>query len=101
MKNKKLTNYQLRVIQNVFSVCSIPLFCKLAFMESFKWRSYFEKDQTFLKNSIEASIEFLFEKVENKFNPTLVRHAFSYISASKVFLDTRKTLNVFLICIIS
>ena len=48
-KNKKLTNYQLRVLQNVFSTCSTPLFCKLAFMESIKWRSYFNKDKTFLK----------------------------------------------------
>ena len=48
-KNRRLTNYQLRVLQNVFSACSIPLFCKLAFMESIKWRSYFNKDKTFLK----------------------------------------------------
>ena len=84
LTSRRLTNYQCRVLQNVFSVCSSPLFCKLAFMESSKWRSYFEKDQTLLKNSIESGIENLFQKVENKFNPTLVRHAFSYISASKV-----------------
>ena len=133
-KNKKLTNYQLRVLQNVFSVCSTPLFCKLAFMESIKWRSYFNKDKTFLKrsskicqcqsythdeatsvamlleimcwwlcynnfgdleiwylivhflpSSIEASIEFIFEKLEKKFGPVLIQHAFSYITASKVF----------------
>ena len=51
-KNRRLTNYQLRVLQNVFSACSIPLFCKLAFMESIKWRSYFNKDKTFLKRYI-------------------------------------------------
>ena len=84
LKKKRLTNYQMRVLQNVFSSCSIPLFCKLAFLESTKWRSYFEKEQTFLKNTLESSIDFMFEKVENKFNPVLVKHAFSYITASKV-----------------
>ena len=83
LSKKRLTNYQMRVLQNVFSVCSVPLFCKLAFFESIKWRSYYEKDQTFLKNNIESSIEHMFEKVETKFNPVLVKHAFSYISASK------------------
>ena len=99
-KNKKLTNYQVRVLQNVFSFCSTPLFCKLAFIESIKWRSYFEKEKTFLKrfesmivnrfsktffcSSIEASIEFLFEKIEKKFGSVLVQHAFSYITASRV-----------------
>ena len=83
MKNRKLTNYQFRVLQNVFSACSIPLFCKLAFMESIKWRSYFEKEQTCLKSSIESSIESLFEKVECKFGRSIVRHAFAYITASK------------------
>ena len=83
MRSKKLTNFQLRVLQNVFSVCSVPLFCKLAFMESIKWRSYFEKEQTCLKSTIESSIEYLFEKVESKFGSTLVRHAFSYITSSK------------------
>ena len=46
---QRLTNYQVRVLQNVFSYCSTPLFCKLAFMEAIKWRSYFEKEKTFLK----------------------------------------------------
>ena len=50
-KNRKLTNYQVRILQNVFSFCSTPLFCKLVFMESIKWRSYFEKEKTFLKRS--------------------------------------------------
>ena len=55
---KKLTNFQLRVLQNVFSVCSVLLFCKLAFTEAIRWRSYHEKEQTFLKNADEKSINF-------------------------------------------
>ena len=82
-KNKKLTNFQFRVLQNVFSVCSVPLFCKLAYIEAYKWRSYHEKEQTYLKNSVEKSIEFLFDKVEKKFDTVLVQHALSYITGAK------------------
>ena len=57
-QNKKLTNFQFRVLQNVFSVCSVLLFCKLAFTEAIRWRSYHEKEQTFLKNAVEKSIDF-------------------------------------------
>ena len=38
----------------------------------------------FHSSSIEASIEFIFEKLEKKFGPVLIQHAFSYITASKV-----------------
>ena len=40
--------------------------------------------KTFFCSSIEASIEFLFEKIEKKFGSVLVQHAFSYITASRV-----------------
>ena len=67
----------------------MPLFCNLAFIEASKWRSYHEKEQTFLKSSIDGSIEFLFDKIERKFDPVLIRHAFTYLSAAKV--DRKQT----------
>lgn len=83
LENKKLTNYQWRVLLNATAVCSSPLFCKIAFTEILKWRSYFPKETTALSHSISSSIGQLLSSLEKKFDSTLVEHALAYIAASK------------------
>ena len=61
----------------------MPVFCQLAYTEIVRWRSYFDKERTFLAGTIEQSIDDLFDGLERRFEPSLVRHAFSYVTASK------------------
>ena len=83
MTNKKLTNYQWRVVLNASSKCSSPLFCSIAFTEFSRWRSYHEKEQTILSNTLESIISQLLSGLESKFDRTLVEHSLAYIAASK------------------
>jgi hypothetical protein len=64
LSGKQLTNYQFRVLLNAFSVCSVPLYCKLLYAEASKWRSYTATETTSVQGSIEACIAQLFTRIE-------------------------------------
>ena len=85
--NKKLTNYQWRVVMNASAACPTPLFCKIAFAEVLKWKSYHPKETTFICNTLPSSIAQLLCSLESKYNTTLVEHSLAYITASKYGLS--------------
>ena len=87
MARKKLSNYQWRVVMNASASCPTPLFCKIAFAEVLKWRSYTPKENTFICSTVPSSIAQLFTSLETKYNCTLVEHSLAYISAAKYGLS--------------
>ena len=80
---RDLNNFQWRVVANAFDHCTLPIFCKLVFLEVCRWKSYFEPKLTLLRHNVMDSVFQLFERVENKHGWMLVSHALSYLTASK------------------
>ncbi|KAK3734688.1 hypothetical protein QZH41_002106 [Actinostola sp. cb2023] len=73
-KNKVLTSFQ---------ECPLPLYLKLAFDESCRWKSYTPFKEWHLPPNIRDIIHSLFDRVERIHGNILVSHALGYITASK------------------
>ena len=82
-KNRKLGNYQKRIVLNALEHCSLPLFCKLIFAEVSRWRSFSNPSETYLANNVTDCINLLFQKVEEKHGWFLVAHSLAYVTAAK------------------
>ena len=100
-QNRRIGNFQNRLILNALESCSLPLFCKLVVAEVVKWKSYtnpryssscfiifvFIKSnivrETYLANSVTDCISLLFQKVEEKHGYLLVAHSLAYVTCAK------------------
>ena len=82
-KNRKITNYQNRLILNVLESCSLPLFCKLVVAEVSKWRSFTHPRDTFLTDNITDCISLLFQKIEEKHGYLMVAHSLAFVTSAK------------------
>ena len=69
---RDLNNYQWRVVANAYDHCTLPIFCKLVFLEVCRWKSYFDPELTVLRFNVMDSVFQLFERVENKHGWMLV-----------------------------
>ncbi len=81
---RDLTLRQWQIVDNVINECSLPIFAKLVFAEVVRWKSYSKSSFTLLANTVMDSIMKLFDRIEVQHGKTLVSHALSYITASKV-----------------
>ena len=81
--NHRLTASQEMVVQQALEVCSLPLYTRLVFKEICRWKSYTSPDQIQLGSTVKAIINTLFDRVERYYGTTFVKHALSYITASK------------------
>ena len=82
---RDITSNQWQTVEEVIKHCSLPIFAKLVFAEIIRWKSYWKPNQTFLSNTVMDSIFRLLDRIEVQHGKTLVSHALSYITASKVF----------------
>ena len=73
---RDLNNYQWRVVANAYDHCTLPIFCKLVFLEVCRWKSYFDPELTVLRFNVMDSVFQLFERVENKHGWMLVGPSF-------------------------
>lgn len=62
--NRDVTNYQWRVVCNALAECSLPIFVKLVFAETCRWKSYSKPNDTLLATNVMDSIFKLFERIE-------------------------------------
>lgn len=62
--NRDVTNYQWRVVCNALAECSLPIFVKLVFAETCRWKSYSKPNDTVLASNVMDSIFKLFERIE-------------------------------------
>lgn len=81
--NRELTQHQFDVIIKAYNKCSLPLYLKLAFMESKSWSSFTEIENCKLSETITKLAAFKFGKLESKHGEPLVRRALGYITASR------------------
>lgn len=81
-KNRTLTSHQMKIVEEAFKKCSLPLFVKLTFDQVSLWRSYMPVEQCVLTSTIQQSIERLFIQLEKKHGKVLVERALSYVTAS-------------------
>ena len=82
-KNRKLGNFQKRIVLNSLEHSSLPLFCKLIFAEVSRWRSFSSPSETQLGASVTECISLLFQKLEAKHGWFMVAHSLAYITAAK------------------
>lgn len=69
---------------NAFQQCPLPLFLKLLFDQTLKWKSYTPTNiHTSLQNNIKDSINKLFSDLERLHGTFLVSHALGLITVSK------------------
>ncbi|TRY73174.1 hypothetical protein TCAL_08178 [Tigriopus californicus] len=85
--NRKLNNFQWRVVMNALHICSLPLFLYLCFLEVKNWKSYFLEEETKIPLSIDMTISNKYEQLERRFGKRLVGHALGFITASKLGLS--------------
>lgn len=81
--NRELTQHQFDVIIKAYNKCSLPLYLKLAFMESKSWSSFTEIENCKLSETITKLAALKFGKLESKHGEPLVRRALGYITASR------------------
>lgn len=81
--NKKLTKSQENVVLKHVSQCPSPLYLKLVLEQAVQWKSYSTVDEASLGLSVRQMIISLFEDLEQRHGPTLLKHTLAYISASK------------------
>ena len=82
-QNRKLGNFQKRLVLNSLEHCSLPLFCKLIFAEVSRWRSFSSPRETHLADNVTDCISLLFQKVESKHGWFMVAHSLAYVTAAK------------------
>ena len=78
-----LTPAQMAKVQTALHACNLPLYTKLIFEEVTLWKSYFPAARTTLELTIKGVINKLFERLEHCHGHTFVKHALSYITASR------------------
>ena len=61
----------------------LPLFLKLAFDETLRWKSYSKPEDTVLQNNIKDAINNLFARLERLHGKLLISHSLGLITASK------------------
>ncbi|EDO47107.1 predicted protein, partial [Nematostella vectensis] len=81
--NRALQPAQRNEVMISFKECPLPLYLKLAFDESCRWKSYTPMQDADLAPNITDIIRALFDRVERIHGKTLVSHSLGYITASK------------------
>lgn len=66
-----------------FQKCPLPLYLKLAFDESLRWKSYTPESDICLEQNVREIIDDMFQRLERRHGKILVSHALAYITASK------------------
>uniref|UniRef100_A0ABM0GQ48 Leucine-rich repeat and WD repeat-containing protein KIAA1239-like n=1 Tax=Saccoglossus kowalevskii TaxID=10224 RepID=A0ABM0GQ48_SACKO len=80
-ENKTLTDNQMQVLVNTCQRCPIPLFLKISFVESCRWYSYSDMNETILQETVRDAIITLFERIEKNHGSIMVSRALGYITA--------------------
>ena len=81
--SRKLTEEQMKILMDAFQCCPLPLFLKLAFDETTRWKSYSKPEHTVLETNIKDAINTLFARLERLHGKLLVSHCLGLITASK------------------
>ncbi|KAK3105389.1 hypothetical protein FSP39_024054, partial [Pinctada imbricata] len=82
-RDRCLTDGQTQLVKKAFSLCSLPLYLKLAFDQVVKWKSYTEISNEDIAHDVKHAIEMLFKSLEQKHGVMFVTRAFSYLTASR------------------
>jgi hypothetical protein len=80
---RKLTEPQLNCILDNFKACPLPLWLKLAFDKSKRWRSWTDPADIQLASDVPGLIASIFERLERAHGQVLVRQALGYLTAAK------------------
>jgi len=87
MSGHKLTTRQRQIVLDSFDQCSLPLYLKLSFDQSLRWRSYSPEDKTILPQTVKGIINGLFATIERLHGECLVRKSLGYLTAAKFGLS--------------
>lgn len=93
--NHAVTEKQKDLVMAAFNGCPLPLFLKLSFDESLRWKSYTPVEKAVLKSTVKDSINALFERIERLHGFQLVSHGLAYITAAKNGLSDAELDDVF------
>ena len=74
---------QKEVVLKAFQECPLPLFLKLSFDESCRWKSFTPANETKLASSVKNVINDFLDLIERRHGKILVSQALAYITASK------------------
>ena len=87
MAGHKLTTNQRQIVLDSFTHCPLPLYLKLSFDRSLRWRSYSPEDKTVLPLTIKGIINGLFTSIERLHGECLVRRSLGYLTAVRFGLS--------------
>ena len=77
---------QMQILSSACEKCPLPLYTKIAFDESSRWKSHTTVDKDVLADTVITLISGLLERVEKYHGKVLVSHALGYITAAKAGL---------------
>ncbi|XP_071110787.1 NACHT and WD repeat domain-containing protein 2-like [Haliotis cracherodii] len=80
---RRLTTGQRHTVEEAFNRCPLPLFLKLSFDQTLKWRSYSPSDTTVLQDTVRGCIDTLFQRIEEMHGKILVERALAYLTLSR------------------
>lgn len=86
-ESMSITNSQAELLVNAFKKCSQPLYVKMVFERVKLWKSFDIIEEDTLGSNCETFLDLFFGELDDKYGQTLMRHAISYLTASKTGLS--------------
>ena len=87
MTGRAVTPEQEGVVKQALTICSLPLYARIAFDQIRRWRSFDKPTTEELKPTIQVAITKHFEAMETKFGAPLVKHCLAFLTASRYGLS--------------
>ncbi|WAQ98657.1 NWD2-like protein [Mya arenaria] len=80
---RTISKDQSGVMKAAFSRCGLPLYTRVMLDEIQTWKSYTHVSLEKVSATLKEALNFFFRRLETQHGSTLVRHALSYITASR------------------
>ncbi|KAL3867039.1 hypothetical protein ACJMK2_044276 [Sinanodonta woodiana] len=91
---RTITNEQEQIVSDLFTSCSLPLFGRVVYDEISAWKSYMKIKVEKISSSVKEAIHEYYDRLEQQHGRTLVKHALSYLTASREGISEVELLDV-------
>lgn len=92
--HRTITQKQGDVMKDMFLNCSLPLYSRVMMDEILTWKSYTSVASNMVSSTLKEALNHFFKRLEIQHGTLLVRHALSYITASREGLSEMELLDL-------
>lgn len=92
--SRTISQKQNDVMKDMFLNCSLPLYSRVMLDEILTWKSYTSVTTNMVSSTLKEALNHFFKRLEMHHGTLLVRHALSYITASREGLSEMELLDL-------